>query len=427
MTPWTIAGWVGLALLLLIWLGNLRNLLGRGSDPRWRLTPARYPAARPALRVSVVIPARNEEHNIEACVRAVAAQDHPELEIIVVDDRSTDATPQILSRLAETEPRLVVVRGEGPPPGWMGKVAACWRGQQEAGGDVLLFLDADVRLEPQAVRAALAYLEESGADGVTLIGRLVTASFWERVVQPVVGSLVLAGNPPAKVNDPAYPEAAMANGQLILVRRAAYDAIGGHQALKGEVMEDVAFARLMKARGRRLHLLLGLTLMSVRMYAGLAEIWSGWTKNLFVGLHRSVGLTLLVWSGVFATALLPFLLVLGLPLASGPTPGAFLGSPAWWAALGICGLIYLTYGIGLHRTHHQVGWLWSYPLGVAVLLAILANSALRGVLGLGVSWKGRSYREIGTGHPEREPGLAAAGNADPGRCSGEKAQELTEL
>lgn len=421
MSICSIAGWIGLGLLGLIWVGNLSNLLRRGSDPRWRLYPERYPKARPKQQVSVVIPARNEAHNIESCVRDVAAQDHRELEIRVVDDRSTDETSQILAMLAEEEPRLHVIAGQGPPDGWTGKVAACWKGQEGAGAaEVLLFLDADVRLEPQTLRLALAYLEESGADGLSLLGRLVNLGFWERVVQPVVGSLVLAGNPPEKVNDPDQVDAAMANGQFIMVSREAYDAVGGHEAIRGEVLDDVGFARLMKARGRKLHLLLGLGLMRVRMYSGLREIWEGWSKNLFLGLHRSVGLTLLVWTGVFLTALLPFLLALGLPLLDLARGLAWASDPIWWGTLGLCTLIYFTYGLGLKRTHHPPQGFWSYPLGVAVLLGILANSALRGSLGLGVRWKGRSYAEIGTGHPERAAGppRAASEPKEPTRSAG---------
>ncbi len=403
MTVLTVLGWVGLGFVVLIWLGNLLKVLRARKDRRYILDTARYPEARPEGRVSVIVPARNEEANIEACVNAVAAQDHDDVEIIAVDDRSEDSTAEILGRLGAEQPRLKVVAGHGPPPGWTGKVAACWRGQGAASGETLLFLDADVRLAPETVRLALAYLEESGADGVTLIGRLVTEGFWEWVVQPVVGSLILAGNRPEEVNDPKRPKAAMANGQFIMVRRAAYDAVGGHESVRGEVLDDVGFARLMKARERRLHLLLGLELMSVRMYTGLSEIWDGWTKNLFLGLHRSLPLTLLVWVAVFATGLLPFLLAAGLPavqLATGASP---LDSPAWWLSLSASALIWLTYGVGLKRTRHKASHFWSYPLGVVVLLGILLNSARRALFGLGVHWKGRRITDIGSGHPERDP------------------------
>ncbi len=411
----TLLAWLGLGLLGLIWLGNLNRLLRSGADPRWRLWPERYPDARPSARVSVIVPARNEERNIEACVRALLAQDHANLELRVVDDRSDDRTPEILAALAAEDPRLVIVPGAGPPPGWTGKVAACWRGQAEASGEVLLFVDADVQLHPATLRQSLAYLEESGADGLSLIGKLVTVGFWEHVVQPVVGSLVMSGNPPSKVNDPAEPAAAMANGQFILVRRDAYDAVGGHEAVRQEVLDDVGFARLMKARGRRLHLLMGMSLLSVRMYTSLREIWDGWTKNLFLGLHRSVGLSLAVWLGVFAVALLPFLLALGLPLGHALAGQEPVMSPSAWASAAVAALIYGTYGLGLARTGHRAWWFWSYPLGVVVLLGILANSALRGSLRLGVQWKGRVYTELGSGHPEREGQPPHSGDAAPPR------------
>lgn len=413
MTVLTIAGWVGLGLVVLIWLGNLTRVLRARKDQRYRLTVERYPEARPSGRVSVIIPARNEEANIEACVRAVAGQDHRDLEIIAIDDRSEDATGELLAALAAEEPRLTVVAGDGPPPGWTGKVAACWRGQAVASGETLLFVDADVRLAPETLRLALAYLEESGADGVTLIGRLVTEGFWEWVVQPVVGSLILAGNRPEEVNDPQRPKSAMANGQFIMVRRSAYDAVGGHEAVRGEVLDDVGFARLMKARQRSLHLLLGLDLMSVRMYTGLREIWDGWTKNLFLGLHRSLPLTLLVWMAVFATGLLPFLLAAGLPALTLATGQPGFTDPAWWLSVAAAILIWTTYAVGLQRTRHEPLHFWSYPLGVVVLLGILANSALRALLGLGVHWKGRRITDLGSGHPELDPARPTPPPATP--------------
>ncbi len=393
--------WTLLALWAMVWLANLRNLLQSSRDDTWRLTPDRFPDPEPSRTVSVVIPARNEERNIEACLAGVLAQEGVDLQVVVVDDGSTDRTPEILARLAERDHRVTVVQGQGPPPGWTGKVAACWAGQAHATGEVLLFLDADVRLHPSTLAQCLAYMEATPSDGVTLIGRLVTESFWERVIQPVVGSLILVGNPPSKVNDPDAPDAVMANGQFIMLTREVYDLVGGHEAIKGEILDDVALARLVKAKGRKLHLLLGMRLMEVRMYDGLAEIWEGWTKNLFLGMHRSVPVTLGVLGVVFLTALAPF-------IAAGWL--VWSNWPGWWhapqalAALGDCGLVYLVYGMGLARTGHRVVDLWTYPLGVVMVLAMLGASALRGILGLGVSWKGRTYSDIGTGHPEREEG-----------------------
>jgi len=385
---------VVLGLVVLIWLSNLLQVVRGAHRPTHRITADRYegPLPDPPL-VSVVVPARNEERNIGACLDALLATDHEPLEVVVVDDRSEDGTRALVEARAADDDRLRLVAGDGPPPGWMGKVAAVWRGRQEARGEVLLFLDADVRVAPSAVRQCLHYLRETGADGVTVLGWLENRGFWEHTVQPVVGSLIIAGNRPERVNDPDRPDA-MANGQFILVTRDAYDAVGGHEALQGEVLDDVGFARLMKANGKSLHLVFGRELFTCRMYRGLREIWEGWSKNLFAGLHHSLALTATLWLLVFAVALLPFV-ALALQAARG-----LPGTPLSVLAGAAVGLLYGTYAYGLHAMRQPARWFWTYPLGAAVLLGILANSAVRITAGLGVTWKGRLLKDTGTGGPK---------------------------
>ena len=384
-----------LALAILAWVNNLAKVVRASLWPRHRIAADRFDGPVPgAPRLSVVIPARNEEHNLGPCLDALAASDHAPFEVVVVDDRSEDRTREVAEARAAAMGNVRVVAGEGPPPGWMGKVAAVWRGQAEASGEWLLFLDADVRVAPTALRQCLHYVVAEGVDGVTVFGWLDNRSFWEWTVQPVVGSLVLAGNRPDRVNDPRRPDA-MANGQFILVSREAYDAVGGHEALAGEVLDDVGLARLMKGGRRSLHLAFGRELFSCRMYRSLSEIWEGWSKNLFAGLHHSVALTVGLWLLVFWVALLPFC-VLAVQAARGLPAGAVTTLAATAVAL-----IYVTYVWGLRAVRLPARHFWTYPVGVAVLLALLANSALRITAGLGVTWKGRRLRDTGAGKAGR--------------------------
>ncbi len=395
----------GLGLLVLIWLSNLLQVIRTTGNPPFRLRADTYDGPVPGgPLLSVIIPARNEERNIGACLDALAVADHDQIEIVVVDDRSEDRTRAEIEERQAREvdaPRIRLVQGEGPPPGWMGKIAAVWRGQKDARGEYLLFLDADVRVSPSGIRQCLRYVKDKGVDGVSVIGFLVNDTFWERVIQPVVGSLILTGNRPENVNDPGKKDA-MANGQFILVSRAAYDAVGGHEAIKGEILDDVVFARLMKSEGRKLHLLYGREIFGCRMYDGLAEIWEGWSKNLFPGLHHSLSLTAFVWGLVFATALLPFLLAPWFAASLG------LAAPVTALSFAVVALIYATYAYGLYENGQPAGWFWTYPLGVVLMLAIIANSAISIRFGKGVTWKGRRLTDTGGRGPTVEVGASGA-------------------
>ena len=197
-----------------------------------------------------------------------------------------------------------MVEGEAPPEGWMGKCHALHIGQQHATGRTLLFIDADVRLEPESVRQALSYLRKEEAGVLSVFGRLVMESFWEWTVQPVIGGLILQNNDPAKVNDPD-DETVMANGQFILATREAYDEFGGHEAIKGEILDDVAFARAAIQAGVTYRLAYGRELFRCRMYSSFSDIWEGWSKNLFPGLNYDLPKTIVIIILLFLTNGLP--------------------------------------------------------------------------------------------------------------------------
>jgi chlorobactene glucosyltransferase len=278
-----------------IWAVRIAIALLLDRRGRWSLSPEDAPPLDPAgPLVSVLIPARDEEATIGACLAAVLAQDHRRIEVVVADDQSRDATAEVARRAGGGDERVMILRAAHPEAGWMGKSAALWAAQAHARGEWLLFLDADARLHPRAVSVALAAAKKEGAAMVSWLGRLELESFWERTVLPVMADLIARWAPVWSVNLPGT-RVYLANGQFILIRREVYDALGGHRAVRGEVAEDVALCRLVKERGRdpdaadppRYRLYRAKGLMTVRMYRSLRSIWLGFAKNAYAALGAS--------------------------------------------------------------------------------------------------------------------------------------------
>jgi chlorobactene glucosyltransferase len=360
-------------------LGRVASVLrGRARVPR---AAAATPYRGPAL-ISVLVPARNEERSIGACLASLSTQTVPRLEIIAVDDGSTDRTPAILADAARRDQRVRVLRIESPPPGWTGKSFALDSGVALARGSWLCFTDADTVHAPESIARAVGFAEAHGIALLSLTSRQLTHSFWERVVQPVVFGLLDQWFPLGRVNDPASPLAA-ASGIFILVARDAYEAAGGHRAVAGEVLEDVALARHVKMGGGRLAFVDGADLVAARMYTDLSAIRRGWTKNLYrlrgrrplpaVASILELGTTL-VWPAV------------------GGAATAVAGPPGWgWlAALGLAVVLGAEVPFRAWRGDDPRGSL-TVPLGAALVAIFLLESALRDWLGLGVRWKDRTY------------------------------------
>jgi len=250
-------------------------------------------------RVSVIIPARNEEANIERAVRSIAAQGGVPLEIIVVDDQSEDRTGEILTRLKAEIPSLRALRVDTLPDGWLGKPHALACGAKIASADWLLFTDADAEHGPGSLAELLERAEKECVDLLSLSPGQLTPTWWEKAVIPLVYAWLAKLYSFDEVNDPKSNVAA-ANGQYLLVRRAVYERIGGHEAVRAEILEDVALARRVKAAGGRLLFLPGAPWVQTRMYRTFSAMWEGWTKNLYLLYGRNVKLIL----GTIATTVL---------------------------------------------------------------------------------------------------------------------------
>ena len=381
------------ALGLLILLLGLQRVFA--TAPRLAPASADQPPATGSL--TVVIPAYNEAANIADCVSAVLASEPPcnDWSLLVVDDESTDATADLAREAAAAVPASTArfrLLQAGPRPAdqrWVGKNWACSRAAEQLSSDWVLFIDADVRLQPATLARALRQAQVEQADLLSLAPRLGCGCLAEWMVQPIMASLLGLGFPIEAANDPASP-VAFAAGPFMLFRRQAYERIGGHRALAGEVVEDLALARRIKASGQRLLYLLGLDAVDLRMYQDLPALWEGWTKNWYLGLDSSLSKAL----GAAAVVVLMF----SAPwLLSGAALVLLLLLPAlssWWLALLTLALL----GVGLQlqlrlwtRREFQVPITHWWLMGVGGLLvgAIGPTSVLRSLTGRGWTWKGR--------------------------------------
>jgi glycosyltransferase involved in cell wall biosynthesis len=326
--------------------------------------------------VSAIVPARNEEATIAAAVESLAAQ--PEItEIIVINDQSTDGTAAALLQLSSRFSQLRILETKELPGGWVGKNYAVSLGAAQATGDWLLFTDADGVHLPGSTAHALADAAEAGAGLVSYSPEQETRSWWEKALIPFVYTRLAHKYCYAEVNHPDAPAAA-ASGQYLLIRREDYVRIGGHAAVAGEVLEDVALARLAKQAGVRLHFASGNGIMRVRMYRTFAAMWQGWTKNLFPlmgGTSRAVGRELF--------RVVPWIPLLVLPLSL---------LHLTWGALGVALLAgrHAAYAADLRRNRFPAALALYYLPGVALYAAVLLNSEWRYARGT-VAWKGREY------------------------------------
>lgn len=323
-------------------------------------------------QVSVIIPARNEEASLRACLESLVSQSGVDFEIIVVDDHSTDRTGEIAQSFA----RVHVIEAGTLLEGWTGKNNAVAAGAREARGQWLLFTDADTIHSPGSLARALAEAIQNKADMLSYSPQQITVSFWEMAVLPVVFTELARQYPPSKVSDPTSSEAA-ANGQYILIHRQTYDAIGGHAAVASEILEDVALARRVKASGYKLRFRYSESVRT-RMYRNFDQLREGWTKNLallFPHPGRLAAKTLSLWIVLLTVFLLP-------------------ASHDWWRKPEIVfwGIWYIWLFERLKRANFPTSnTLWAVFCGMPMFSYLLLRSKRMHAKG-SVSWKGRTYQ-----------------------------------
>ncbi|MDT4965696.1 MAG: hypothetical protein QOJ64_433 [Acidobacteriota bacterium] len=392
------AAWVGAgawALLALITLHRLRRQQRLGPAPRTKEAPL------PAQLVSILVPARNEEGRVlSQAIRSMLAQDYRPFEVIAVNDRSTDATGAILRAIAKAEDKLIVVDGTETPAGWLGKPHALQQALDVARGEWVLATDADMIFHEAALRTTMEFAIAGSYDAVTLVPRIETRTFWERLFAPIFGWFMAIGMPIERINNPRRRDA-VAVGGFFLIHREELARVGDYHAVKAEVAEDMRMAQLLKQSGSRLRIEYAPDLASTRMYDGFAEIWEGFTKNFFAGMQFSLLKTIASTIAVLFCMIAP--LVVAIVSAIAWTSGS---QGRWLDLLLATATIWLmqvlTFSAVNSYAEVPIFYSLTVSLGFLLFVAILINSTFRIASGRGVVWKGRKiYDRASAIYPSR--------------------------
>jgi len=344
-------------------------------------------------RLSVLVAAKDEEENIESCVRSMLSQDYPNFQLIAINDRSTDRTGQILDRVAAEDKRLIPVHVKELREGWFGKNNAMREGYARADGEWLCFIDADCRqTSTRTLTVAVRYAMENDVDFLSVLPRLETQSVWEQIIQPACGGLMVFWFNPSKVNDPAHPTA-YANGAFMLMKRATYEAIGGHEPFKTEVNEDMHMARATKQAGHRLKVVQNLDLYVTRMYTNFKAIWRGWSR-IFYGCFetfRRLRITLFV---MLFSGLLPWYSAAAGWVVVGYQGWAAAGPGRWIAVLAaaavLCQQSVLVRFYRLSQTNPLLAP--TYPIAGTLVCGMLVNAMTKLGGRTTTTWRGTTYR-----------------------------------
>jgi glycosyltransferase involved in cell wall biosynthesis len=384
--------WIAGAILALAWFSRIVDAaLGMPSvadvsRPEWDRDPA-LPFGNP--RVSIIVPARNEEETIEQALRALLALDYDNYEVIAVNDRSTDRTGEIMERVSQNPHPVAqnatrmghplrVIHHTELPAGWLGKTHAMWTAANQASGDWLLFTDADVMFKPDSLRRALVYAESEPADHVVLFPRMIMKRPGEYMMIAFFQTMFMFGHRPWKVADPSTDDH-MGVGAFNLVRRRVYDAVGTYEALRMEVLDDMKLGKVVKNAGFAQRNVFGGDLISIRWGHGAFGIVNNLTKNFFAVLYFQSWRTLLSAFGLAFINLGPFL---GLWLAHGWERLPFA------IALGSLLMIY----VGMSwRSSVPPYYFLLHPFSTALFIYTLLRSMSLTLWNDGIVWRGTKY------------------------------------
>lgn len=359
---------------------------------------ASYPDSKACPRVSIIVPARNEERNIRTCISSLLGQEYPFFEVIVVNDQSEDGTADIIFDLQKHYPQLRVLDSDALPQGWTGKNRACHVGYRQAQGELLVFTDADTEHAPHFLSKAVAALLHEQADLLTVIPRFSTISLAEKAIMPALAWLAYAVFPFALMNRNRLKLLSFANGAFILFCRSAYEKIGGHAAIRDTVIDDLALAVRTRKAGMRCVAVNGSGALDCRMYTSLREIYSGFAKNLFRLFSNSLPTG--IAAPLFALCWLFFCAVYLAPVCAVAAYGIHLlqGLPVPPAAALVAGLSVLcslsSFFLVSTSFRYPRSLAFLYPITMVLLFTIAMNALIRTVTGQ-TEWKGRSL------HPEQ--------------------------
>ena len=341
--------------------------------------------------VSVLVPARNEEGKIERCIESILAQDYPKFELIIIDDRSTDRTGEIISEYAKKDKRIKFVQGKDAPDGWIGKCNALAHSVRYASGDWFIFTDADTCHKPNSLRDAVSHAVDNKLDLLSFIPVQELGSFPERLVMPVLLSSFLLGDPFHTVNDKEAARA-YAYGQFVMTRREPYIAIGGHQAVRDEIVEDHALARVFKEKGFKIACADGKSLYSVRMYTDWVTLWQGWTKNLYSFIDSKLSNLFLLLILMNIVLILPYF---ELAWVIAEWMEGDISVNLYRLTFFVLAQYVVLFSWFKRVSEHQDGLNWMHffliPFGGIAVQALFVHAAYLVVFGEQVNWKGRKY------------------------------------
>lgn len=370
-------GTVFLALLLLAWVVmGLRVAAGALRLPLLRNIP---PAAHSDCpRISVIFAARDEAEKLPQALATLVALDYPRYEIIAVNDRSREATPQILSEFARQHSQLKVVQLAELPAGWLGKPHALQKGYEESTGEWLVFTDADVRFAPDLLRRSIALVRKEAWDHLTLLGNVDMVGFWEKVVITFFALGFHLANEPGRARDP-QSKRYLGVGSFQLVRREAYEASGTHRRLALEVVDDMKLGKIVKEAGFRSGVGVAAERVSVRWHAGLGNIIRGVEKNFFASTGFRVHIVLLQLGALLALNLLPFAV---LPFSSGIN---------FWLAAAAAAVPVLMQGMVARVLKVSPLYGLTYPLGAVIFAYMIVRSMVVTLRQGGIVWRDTFY------------------------------------
>lgn len=342
-------------------------------------------------QVTVLIPARNEERCIEKCITSVIEQDYPKIEIVLIDDQSTDCTYDVMSRFVSNERgiNVTVLKSGERKPDWTGKINAMYTGYSKIRGEIVLQIDADVILSKDALQKSVRYFIQEKLDLLSLLSTQILVTAGEKIFQTIIPILALSFCRISHVNNADSPKMFM-NGQFILYRKSELDKLGGYASISGEVTDDIAIGNLFQANGRKVQLLYGQEYLKTRMYDSIPAIWRGWSKFLYNGIFLKIS------SVIFALTLISILLIL-VPTAAIATGifEFFRHDQRILITFGVLSLITFFSFFQIFNINKMLkgapAWTFTYPIGATFFCALLLVSTYQIKYGKGIKWKDINY------------------------------------
>lgn len=369
------------AILLFILVNFLINNILFKDTSRFKL-PENILAQNPLM--SILIPARNEEENIKRCIISLTKQDYKNIEILVLDDNSTDDTVRIVLELSQKDPRIKLYSGGPLKKGWLGKSYACWQLSKHARGDYLIFTDADTLHFPNSISGAVACLLRYNLDALSVFPKEIMVTFHERMMVPFGHYIILSLMPLYLIRKIKTALFCTAIGQFMLFKKEVYKKIGGHKSIKGKMLEDIKISKRVKSFGYKFMIFDGRSNVYCRMYRNFREIVEGYSKVLFAVFDYKIYMISIAIILVAAIFLFPFIM---LPV------GILFDWPLVLIELIILQIIIIliTKMILSLRFKCKAVDIILHPISIVYLILIAINSVLNTKIGMGVYWKGRIY------------------------------------